>query len=218
MPSRTLVLATRNRGKIREFRSLLAGFDVEIRGLDDFGPIPEPVEDGASFDENAYKKALHTARMLGFPAMADDSGLVVKALGGAPGVRSARYAGDRATDEENYRRLLGAMAGLTNREAAFECVITIAVPQGPALVYEGRCEGEIALAPRGTNGFGYDPVFWYPPAGKTFAEMSAEEKNEVSHRGRAMKELGREFGKVLQWLQLLIPPAGCAMDRSDDIG
>jgi XTP/dITP diphosphohydrolase len=191
---------------------------VEIRGLDDFGPIPPPVEDGASFDENAYKKAFHTARMLGLPAMADDSGLVVEALGGEPGVRSARYAGEGATDEANWRRLLTAMAGVGNRKAAFECVMTIAVPQGPALVYEGRCEGEIALAPRGKNGFGYDPVFWYPPAGKTFAEMSPEEKNEVSHRGRAMKELGKEFKKILQWLHLRLPSAGCAMPGLDDIG
>jgi XTP/dITP diphosphohydrolase len=199
---RTLVLATRNRGKIREFRTLLAGFDVEIRELDDFGPIPHPVEDGASFDENAYKKACHTAKVLGFPALADDSGLVVEALGGAPGVLSARYAGENATDQENCRKLLEAMAGVSHRKAAFECVLSIAVPQGPALVYEGRCEGEIALTPKGENGFGYDPLFWYPPAGKTFAEMSQEEKNEVSHRGRAMKELRQEFPKVLQWLEL----------------
>lgn len=224
MPHRTLVLATRNRGKIREFRGLLEGFEVKIKGLDEFGPIPEPVEDGATFEENAYKKAFHTARMLGFPALADDSGLVVEALGGEPGVRSARYAGERATDEANYRKLLGSMAGVTDRRAAFECFISIAVPQGPALSYEGRCEGEITLEPKGENGFGYDPVFWYPPAGKTFAEMSQEEKNEWSHRGRAMKELRREFAKVLQWLEQRIAPlnesaclARSKEGRSDDI-
>ncbi len=201
MPQRTLVLATRNKGKIREFKSLLAEFNVAVRSLDDFGPIPEPVEDGASFEENAYKKALHTAKMLGFPALADDSGLVVEKLGGEPGVHSARYAGEGATDRENNLKLLKAMEGIKDRRAAFQCVIVIAVPQGPALTYEGRCEGEIALSPAGENGFGYDPVFYYPPLEKTFAQMSSEEKNAVSHRGRAMGELRDEFGKILIWLK-----------------
>ena len=201
MPKRVLVVATRNRGKINEFRSFLSGFDVEIRSMDDFGPIPQPVEDGGSFEENAYKKASHTAKMLGFPALADDSGLVVESLGGEPGVYSARYAGAGATDEANNRKLLSAMEGMANRKAAFKCVISIAVPLGPALTYEGSCEGEIAPGPRGENGFGYDPVFYYPPLEKTFAEMTAEEKNAVSHRGRAMKELRSEFDKVLVWLK-----------------
>lgn len=216
MHPRILVLATRNRGKILEFRSLLQGFEVEIKGLEEFGPIPDPVEDGATFEENAYKKASHTARVLGFPALADDSGLVVETLGGRPGVHSARYAGEYATDEANWRKLLEAMAGATDRRASFECSISIAVPQGPALTYEGRCEGEITLEPKGENGFGYDPVFRYPPVGKTFAEMSREEKNEWSHRGRAMKELRGEFAKVLRWLELHLParPA-CGRDDID---
>lgn len=200
MPPRVLVLATRNKGKIQEFMELLKGFEVVIKGLDAFGPIPPAVEDGLTFEENAYKKAWHTARVLGFPALADDSGLVVEALGGEPGVRSARYAGEGATDEENNRKLLSAMEGNTRRKAAFMCVIALAVPQGPALVYEGRCEGEIALSPRGGNGFGYDPLFFYASAGKTFAEMTPEEKNRVSHRGKAMEELKSEFEKVLLWL------------------
>ncbi|MDD5206677.1 MAG: non-canonical purine NTP pyrophosphatase, partial [Desulfobacterales bacterium] len=140
MPKRVLVVATRNKGKINEFRSFLSGFDVEIRSMDDFGPIPQPVEDGGSFEENAYKKASHTARMLGFPALADDSGLVVESLGGEPGVHSARYAGIDATDEANNRKLLGAMEGMADRKAAFKCVISIAVPLGPALTYEGSCK------------------------------------------------------------------------------
>jgi XTP/dITP diphosphohydrolase len=201
MPQRILVMATRNKGKIREFRTLLSGFDVEIRSVDDFGPIPPPVEDGDSFEENAYKKAFHTAKMLGFPALADDSGLVVESLGGEPGVHSARYAGAGATDEANNRKLLSAMEGLENRKAAFQCVISIAVPQGPALTYEGSCEGEIAPRPIGENGFGYDPVFYYPPLQKTFAQMASEEKNEVSHRGLAMKDLRSEFDKVMVWLK-----------------
>ena len=202
MLHRTLVLATRNQGKIREFGSLLSGFEVIVKGLDAFGPIPPAVEDGKTFEENAYRKAFHTARVLGLPALADDSGLVVGALGGDPGVRSARYAGEDATDRERNRKLLEAMDGKTNRMAAFQCVIAVAVPKGPALIYEGRCEGEIALSVRGENGFGYDPLFYYPPLGKTFAEMSPEEKNRVSHRGNAMRELKKEFGKVLVWLDL----------------
>lgn len=201
MAQRILVLATRNSGKIREFRSLLAGFDVEVKSLEDFGPIPQAVEDGASFEENAYKKAYHTAKVLGFPALADDSGLVVDVLGGEPGVHSARYAGDGATDEANNAQLLKAMEGVKDRRAAFKCVIAIAVPQGPALIYEGKCEGEIALGPKGENGFGYDPLFYYPPLEKTFAQMSPEEKNAVSHRGKAMGELRNEFDKILVWLK-----------------
>ncbi|MFO7784965.1 MAG: XTP/dITP diphosphatase [Thermodesulfobacteriota bacterium] len=201
MLDRPIILATRNQGKINEFRELLAGFSVGFQSLADFGPIPEVLEDGSTFEENAYKKAFQTARMLGFPALADDSGLVVEALGGEPGVRSARYAGDGAQDHENSQKLLQAMKDLKDRRAAFECVISIAVPRGPALTYEGRCEGEIAPGPAGSNGFGYDPVFFYPPLKKTFAELTAEEKNRVSHRGKAMTELRNEFDKVLLWLE-----------------
>ena len=197
---RPLVLATRNEGKIAEFRELLSGFEMEIRSLNDFGPIPEAVEDGATFEENAYKKAHFTAKVLGVPALADDSGLVVPALGGDPGVRSARYAGDGADDLSNNLKLLKAMDGIVNRKAAFECVIAIAVPRGPALIYEGRCEGEILENMEGDRGFGYDPLFYYPPLKKTFGQMSLEEKNGVSHRGMAMAALREEFDKVMIWL------------------
>ena len=193
-------MATRNQGKILEFRELFSGFDVEIRSLMDFGPIPPVSEEGETFEENAYQKALFTAKALGLAALADDSGLVVEALGGAPGVHSARYAGEGASDEANNRKLLEAMEGVDNRKAAFECLIALAVPRGPALIYEGRCEGEITREGLGANGFGYDPVFYYPPLKKTFAQISREEKNSISHRGRAMAELRREFDKVLVWL------------------
>ena len=196
-----IVLATKNAGKAKEFQQLLKNFPVEIKNLNDFGPIPEVEENGATFDDNAYKKASFTARVLGLPAIADDSGLVVEALGGAPGVRSARYAGENATDKENMEKLLREMEGKTNRKAAFECVISIAVPSGPALTYEGRCEGEITTKPEGVAGFGYDPVFFFPEYGKTFAEISSEEKNRVSHRGRALQEVVAEFDKVLAWLE-----------------
>ena len=201
MIDRPLVIATRNKGKIEELKSLFSGFPISLKSLNDFGPIPEPVEDGKTFEDNAYRKAHFTARVLGFPALADDSGLTVAALGGAPGVFSARYAGEGAGDEANIRKLLKAMEGVSDRKAAFECVISIAVPRGPALTYEGKCEGEIATDPGGKNGFGYEPGFFYPPLGKTFAELSREEKNLVSHRGKAVAKLLAEFDKVLAWLE-----------------
>lgn len=196
-----LVVATRNRGKTAEIKDLLKDFDVTIKNLDDFGPIPEVEEDGATFDENAYKKASFAARVLGLPALADDSGLLAEALGGLPGIHSARYAGKNATDEERCARLLEAMQGQANRRAAFECVISIAVPAGPALTYEARCEGLIAEQAAGSNGFGYDPVFYYPPLNKTFAELTLQEKSRVSHRGKALAELKEEFDKVLIWIR-----------------
>ena len=132
--------------------------------------------------------------------MADDSGLVVEALDGAPGVYSARYAGENATDAENVQKLLADLAGQSNRHAAFHCVISLAVPSGPALTYEGRCEGELLEAPRGVSGFGYDPIFFSPTLGQTFAEAGMAEKNQISHRGRAMAQVAAEFDKILKWL------------------
>lgn len=198
---RPIVLATRNQGKIKEFRGLLSGYDIELKSLNDFGPIPQVREDGESFEENAVKKARFAARVLGFPALADDSGLVVKTLGGKPGVYSARFAGNGATDEENNRKLLNSLQGVKERDAEFVCVLALAVPRGPALVYEGKCAGWIADRPAGDQGFGYDPLFYYPPLGMTFAQMSSGEKNRVSHRGRAMAEFQREFDNVLTWLK-----------------
>jgi len=181
-----IVLATTNKNKIKEFREMVKEFPVEIRSVGDFGPIPECIEDGETFEENAYKKALHTAKILGLPAISDDSGLEVEALGGAPGVYSARYAGASATDEENCEKLLKEMKGQTNRKAAFQCVLSIAVPSGPALTYEGTCEGTILEEKQGDSGFGYDPLFFYEPFNKSFAECGMEEKNKVSHRGKAL--------------------------------
>jgi len=200
-----LVIATRNKGKTKEIKDLLRDFPVDIKNIDDFGPIPHLEEDGATFDENAYKKASFAARILGLPALADDSGLTVEALNGAPGVHSARYAGENATDEQRYLKLLSEMEGMSNRKAAFECVISIAVPTGPALTYEARCEGLITQVPAGSNGFGYDPVFYYPPYKKTFAELTRQEKNRVSHRGKALSELKDEFDKVLIWIRQNMP-------------
>jgi XTP/dITP diphosphohydrolase len=180
-----LVIATRNPGKTAEIRDLLTGFAVEIKALDDFGPIPEIQEDGQTFDENASKKASFTAKILGIPALADDSGLVVEALGGAPGVFSARYAGENATDEQRCHKLLKEMEGKTNRKA--------------------NCQGLVAEAPVGQNGFGYDPIFFYPPLKKTFAQLTREEKSRVSHRGKALNEIKAEFDKVLIWMRRQMP-------------
>jgi XTP/dITP diphosphohydrolase len=200
-----LAIATRNKGKIKEIKDLLKDFPLDIKNLDDFGPIPHLEEDGDTFDENAYKKASFAARILGLPALADDSGLMVEALKGAPGVHSARYAGENETDEQRYLKLLSEMEGTSNRKAAFECVISIAVPTGPALTYEARCEGLITEMPAGSNGFGYDPVFYYPPYKKTFAELTGQEKNRVSHRGKALAKLKDEFDKVLIWIRQNMP-------------
>jgi len=203
--SMTLVIATSNKGKTAEIKDLLKGFPVDIKNLNDFGPIPPLKEDGNTFDENAYQKASFAARILGLPALADDSGLLVEALDGAPGIHSARYAGENATDEQRYLKLLDEMKGTSNRNAAFECVISIAVPTGPALTYEDRCQGLITERPAGSNGFGYDPIFFYPPLNKTFAQLTREEKSRVSHRGKAFAEIKDEFDKVLIWIRQNMP-------------
>jgi XTP/dITP diphosphohydrolase len=219
MSSRTiLVLATRNQGKTAEIRGLLKDYPIDIRNLDDFGPIPLIVEDGDTFEANAYKKAGLTARYLGYPALADDSGLVVEALDGAPGIYSARYGGEDATDEQRCRKLLIELGDEVNRKAHFECVISLAVPSGPALTYEARCEGLITHEPTGSNGFGYDPIFLFPELNKTFAQLTMEQKSQVSHRGKALWELQAEFDNVLVWLDRHIPPtqtAGCMGNTHD---
>ena len=138
---------------------------------------------------------------MGIPAIADDSGLTVKALQGAPGVFSSRYAGENADDQSNNRKLLTAMEGIEDRAAAFVCVLAIAVPRGPALIYEGTCEGIIAGTPEGDMGFGYDPLFYYSPLQKTFGQLALEEKNRISHRGRAMAELRGELNQLILWLK-----------------
>ena len=200
-----LVIATRNKGKTREIENILKAFPVTIKNLDDFGPIPEVEEDGETFDDNAYKKSSFTARVLGFPALADDSGLLVDALNGEPGIYSARYAGVNATDQENLAKLLEELEDKEDRKASFKCVLSLAIPTGAALTYEASCEGEILSKPAGNNGFGYDPVFYYPEFKKTFAQLTIEEKGSVSHRGKALKEMVSEFSKVLEWIDIHMP-------------
>ncbi len=207
-----IVLASTNKGKTREIKELLKDFPVDIKNLDDFGPIPEVIEDGETFDDNAYKKASFTAKILGYPAIADDSGLCVEALNGEPGVYSARYAGENATDEDNVKKMLDNLEGRENRKAAFQCVISIAVPTGAALTYEGECQGIITKEPAGNNGFGYDPLFFFPEFNKTFAQLSLEEKSRVSHRGNALKQVTKEMEKILDWLDINMPQfqsSGC---------
>ena len=196
-----IVLATSNKNKLKEIQEILKDFPVAIKSLSDFGPMPEAVEDGETFDDNAYKKALHYAKVLGVPCLADDSGLVADALDGRPGVYSARYSGPEATDWKNCEKLLGEMEGQTNRSAHFVCVLSLATPAGPALTWEGRCDGELIAEGRGEAGFGYDPIFFSPDLGKTFAEASMAEKSAISHRGRALADLAAEFSKVQAWLR-----------------
>lgn len=188
--TRQLLLATRNRHKKEELESLLQDSGVEILTLDDLPPLPEVEEDGTSFQENAVKKARSTALASGHYCLADDSGLVVDILKGQPGIYSARYAGPDADDEKNNRKLLGMLEDVAQeqRKARFVCVIAIAAPRGETCTVQGSCPGSIAFAPQGQGGFGYDPLFIPDGFSCTFAQMNAEQKNHISHRGRALKE------------------------------
>ena len=185
-----LLIATRNAGKMRELRQLLGGVPYEIVSLDDLGIADEIAETGATFEENAALKAEGCSRLSGLLTLADDSGLEVDALGGAPGVRSARYAGAEASDADRVSLLLKNLANTRadDRSARFRCVIAIAAPGARTRFYAGVCEGRIAPAPRGDNGFGYDPIFDFPDLGMTMAELPTERKNAVSHRARAAKK------------------------------
>jgi len=189
----TLVMASRNPGKIRELQEILKDTGITLLSLADFPGLPETPEVGATFAENAAAKALEVARSTGYPALADDSGLLVEALGGAPGVYSARYAGDATaprtpTDADNWQKLLRELAAVPRqaRGARFVCVLALAWPDGRLLQFHGECTGSIALEPRGEQGFGYDPVFWVPEYQATMAELGPEVKNRISHRARAL--------------------------------
>jgi XTP/dITP diphosphohydrolase len=191
-----LVLATRNTHKIAELKTLLNDTGVEILTLDNFPNQPPLVEDGTTFQENALKKARAVFQHTKLPALADDSGLEVFYLNGRPGVRSARYAGENATDEQNNEKLLAEMRGVAprRRRAQFRAIIALVGP-GYEEIAEGVCPGKLAEAPRGTNGFGYDPMFIPDGFAKTYAELTAEEKNTISHRAGAaetMREIIRK--------------------------
>jgi len=190
--TRPLVFATRNKGKLVELRELLAG--IQVLAIDEVGKdIPEVVEDADTFAGNAAKKAREVSAATGLPALADDSGLEVDALGGAPGVYSARYAGEPHSDSANNAKLLEALTGVANRTARFRAVLALADVSGPLgpeiITADGTCEGTILTAPRGTGGFGYDPLFFAPELGMTFAEAGVGPKSDLSHRARAMRAI-----------------------------
>lgn len=195
-----LLIATSNQGKLREFRALVPE-GVELVALADLG-LNAPEETGVTFAENADLKALAAAQASGLLALADDSGLEVDGLDGAPGVYSARYAGEPASDERNVELLLANLRKRTGaaRSARFRCAISIASPGGVLARGEGRCEGEIAEQPRGSNGFGYDPVFLLP-GGRTLAEYEPEEKNAISHRSNAIRMIGPKLRSILEHLR-----------------
>jgi XTP/dITP diphosphohydrolase len=186
-----LVLATRNPDKCAELAALLGDLGIKIRTLADFPDAPEVVEDGDTCRANAVKKAIAIARHTGLPAVADDTGLEVEALDGRPGVHAARYAGERATYEDNWRKLIRELDGVPRqrRRARFITAAAVATPSGNVEVAEGMLKGVIAEAPAGTQGFGYDPIFVVPQLGKTLAQLAPGEKNRISHRGRAFSKV-----------------------------
>lgn len=195
-----LLLASHNKKKIAELQALMCTVspDIEVVSMSDIGFNEEIIEDGATFEENALIKS-RTGAKLGFITVADDSGLMVDALHGAPGVYSARYAGEECNDEKNNQKLLASLEGLSESErgAKFVSVVACSFPDGrDDIVVRGECHGRILDEYRGDGGFGYDPLFWHEPLQKSYAEMSADEKNSISHRGMAMKKFAKEFAKI----------------------
>lgn len=198
-----LLVATGNQGKLKEIRRLLENSGVEVVGLDQYQNPPEVIEDGDTFEANARKKALEMAAFANCLTLADDSGLVVDALDGAPGVYSARYAGEQGNDAANNAKLLETLAEVADekRQAAFHCVMALATPDGECQTFSGQVSGLIMRAERGEGGFGYDPLFVVPEYGKTMAELSLDIKNRISHRGTALRQ-------VIPVLQKLAAQAG----------
>jgi XTP/dITP diphosphohydrolase len=186
-----LLVATRNAGKVRELAAMLADLEVDWLSLDDVGAVEDVAETGSTFEQNAILKASGYAVASGLLTLADDSGLEVDALGGRPGVHTARYGGPQLSPEQRYRRLLSELRHIpwAERTARFRCVIAIANPDALITTAEGVCEGMIAWEPRGEGGFGYDPVFYIPDRQQTMAELPAEVKHQISHRGRAIAKI-----------------------------
>lgn len=191
-----LVIATHNQGKMEEFKVLMKDLPVEIKCLADFEKVEEPEETGRTFAANARLKAQYYAKKTGVPCVADDSGLEVQALEGAPGVRSARYAGEEASDEDNNKLLLQNMKFQVKRTCRFRCALAVAMPDGK-IAYEtdGVCDGMLLHEPLGTEGFGYDPLFWSTELHKGMGEATMQEKNRISHRGKAIRKLIALWGK-----------------------
>jgi len=186
-----LVVATRNAGKLKEIRRLLESRGIRVRGLEEFPGAPDVVEDGETFAENAIKKAEAVAQFTSMPCLADDSGLVVDALQGRPGVHSARFSGAEADDQSNNRKLLDEMAAVPEirRQASFCCVMALCMPGQSPRLFQGRVNGVILERQQGAGGFGYDPLFWLPGYNCTMAELPLDTKNQVSHRGQALRQL-----------------------------
>lgn len=186
-----IVLATRNRDKVREIKKILNGINARFLSLDDFPGCPKVVEDGETLEANAKKKALVVSQYTKKFSLAEDTGLEVEALSGAPGIHSARFAGDNCTYEDNNKKLLKLMEKLSlgERRARFRCVAALARPEGGVVTCEGVCEGMIAFEMKGKSGFGYDPLFLLPEYSKTFAELGEELKNRISHRARALGKI-----------------------------
>lgn len=195
-----MVIATWNKGKIREIREALKGLGLRIKGLEDFPDVPEIEEDGKTFIENALKKARFYSKYLGRWTLADDSGLEVDYLNGLPGIYSARYAGEKASNQENNIKLLKEMKRVpfSKRGARFRCVLVLASPDGKEAIVEGSCRGRIGFEEKGKRGFGYDPLFFLPKLGRTMAEISLQEKNQISHRGKALRKLRRIIRNLLE--------------------
>lgn len=192
------VLATHNPGKLKEMGDILAQFGVEVVSPKELGIAVDVEETGTTFAENAMLKAKAICEASGLPAIADDSGLCVDALNGGPGVYSARYGGEGLDDRGRYMLLLNSMRGQTTRAAHFTCAIACAFPNGDTLTAEGRCDGTIAFAPMGEGGFGYDPVFFYPPLAKTFGQLTGAEKSAISHRGKALADFSEKLAEYLK--------------------
>lgn len=197
MPEK-FVLATHNTKKLEEMSAILSKLGVQVVSPGELGITVDVEETGETFAENAMLKARAVCAASGLPAIADDSGLCVDALNGGPGVYSARYGGEELDDRGRYMLLLNSMRGQTTRAAHFACAVACVFPNGDTLAAEGTCPGTIAFAPMGEGGFGYDPVFFVPEKARTFAQLTAEEKAEISHRGRALAEFAEKLGTYLK--------------------
>ncbi|WP_096202769.1 XTP/dITP diphosphatase [Bacillus sp. FJAT-45350] len=194
-----IIIATKNKGKVREFEALFSEKGITIQSLLDYPDVPDVIEDGETFAENAAKKAETIAKHFQKMVISDDSGLIVDALDGRPGVYSARYAGIEKDDEKNYQKVLEELSGVPTerRTARFHCSLAVASPNKETVIVDGTCEGIITETPVGENGFGYDPIMYISELNKTMAQLSQEEKNQISHRKAALKKLENEISDIL---------------------
>ena len=191
-----IIIATKNKGKLSEIKKLLSGLNIEVLSQDEAGVFDDVIEDGTTFCENAYKKAHFIMKKTNLPTFADDSGLEVECLSGAPGIYSARYAGENATDSMKIEKLLNEMDKEESRAARFVCAICLVLPNENKYFFEGICSGEILKSPRGNGGFGYDPVFFVSEYNKTFSQLDIEIKNKISHRAKAINLLIKKIKEI----------------------